>query len=147
MDTDELISLLQDNVLEYYVATEIVRNYEDMEFWGAVHDITEETKHKLRKGKENIGDDLYLCYDEFNEPIYHIVTPIGDTSLTIRDMTGQVLDSFQDRIICLPNVERYIFGMDLHDMAMRISREVFYDNLSIVIDIEISDTNVIIDLT
>lgn len=144
MDTDELIDLLQDRVLERYVAVDIVRMYEDMTFWGAVHDITEDTKRNLKRGKENMREDLYLAYDEFNEPIYRIITPLGETVLTIGDMTDKILDSFQDRIICLPNVERYIMGMDLHNMRIEIARKVFYDNLSIITDVEIGDTSVMV---
>ena len=144
MDNSELIDLLQDRVLERYIAVDIVRMCEDMTFWESVKEITEETKRNLKRGKENMREDLYLAYDEFNEPIYHIITPLGETVLTIGDMTDKILDSFQDRIICLPNVERYIMGMDLHNMRIEIARKVFYDNLSIITDVEIGDTGVIV---
>ena len=133
MNNKELLNLLQDRVLEKYVALDIIRMKEDMEFWESFNDITEDTKRLLKLGKENLKDDLHLAYDEFNMPIYYICKSISDTSLTINDLTGEILTSFQDRIIHLPNVERYIQGLDLYDMAMGISREVFYGNLSIII--------------
>ena len=133
MDNKELLDLLTDKVKEKYIALDIIKMKEDLEFWEAVYDITEETKRKLNHGKYIMRDDLYLCLDEFNQPIYHIVTHIGDTSLTVTDIISQVLNNFQDKIIKLPNVERYINIIDLHGRALEISREIFYGNLSIEI--------------